>query len=177
MALVLVFAFARLPETLFLLRLQDRGVAVALVPIVWALLHVTRSASSYPGGWLVDRIGSARTMLGGWTVYAVVCIGMALARSPVAAVAWFLGYGLVAAATESPERTLVAAWGARATRGRRFGFYHAGVGLAALPGGLALGALYEWKGGTAALLASGAAGAVLAVVGVAVVLAARPASG
>jgi MFS family permease len=143
---------------------------------VWALLHVMRSASSYPGGWLVDRIGPARTMLGGWTVYAVICAGVALARSPVAAVAWFLGYGLVAAATESPERTLVAAWGARATRGRRFGLYHAGVGLAALPGGLMLGALYEWRGGTTALLASGVAGGALAVVGLAAVVARRPAS-
>ena len=51
------------------------------------------------------------------------------------------------------------------------------VEAAALPGGLALGALYEWKGGTAALLASGVAGAVLAVVGLAGALAARPASG
>jgi MFS family permease len=166
--LIILFAFTRLPETLLLLRLQDHGVPVALVPIVWALLHVVRSASSYPGGWLADRIGPARTMLGGWAVYGVVCAGLALTASPVAAAAWLLGYGLVAAATESPERMLVAAWGARATRGRRFGLYHAGVGLAALPGGLLLGALYQWRGGTAALLASGAAGGMLALAGLAV---------
>jgi len=169
--LILLFALTRLPETLLLLRLQERGVPVAVIPVVWALLHVVRSASSYPGGRLADRIGPARMMLGGWAVYAVVCVGLALTVSPVAAGAWLLGYGLVAAATESPERMFVAAWGGRATRGRRFGLYHAGVGLAALPGGLALGALYEWRGGTAALLASGAAGGLLALAGLAM---ARP---
>jgi MFS family permease len=165
--LIMLFAFARLPETLLLLRLQDRGVPVAVVPIIWALLHVVRSASSYPGGWIADRIGPARTMVGGWGVYAVVCAGLALTRSPVTAGTWLLAYGLVAAATESPERMFVAAWGARATRGRRFGLYHAGVGLAALPGGLALGALYAWRGGTMALLVSGAATGALALAGLA----------
>jgi MFS family permease len=173
--LILLFAFARLPETLLLLRLQERGVPIAAIPVMWALLHVVRSGASYPGGWVADRIGPARAMLGGWAVYATVCVGLALTVSAVAAAAWLLAYGLVAAATESPERMFVAAWGGRATRGRRFGLYHAGVGLAALPGGLALGALYQWRGGTAALLASGAAGAMLALTGL-VVDARRPAA-
>src|SRR5207237_3799055 len=47
--------FFRLPETLLILRLQDLGVAVLAVPLIWAGLHVVRSASSYPGGWLTDR--------------------------------------------------------------------------------------------------------------------------
>jgi MFS family permease len=166
-ALIMLFACVRLPETLLLLRLQDRGLPLAAIPVAWALLHVVRSAASYPGGWIADRIGAARTMLGGWAAYAVVCAGLAVTVSPLAAGGWLLAYGLVAAATESPERMFVAAWGARATRGRRFGFYHAGVGLAALPGGLALGAVYQWRGGTAALLASGALGALLAAAGLA----------
>ena len=49
----------RVPEALLLLRLQDAGVAVAMVPLVWAGLHVVRSASSYPGGWLSDLLGPA----------------------------------------------------------------------------------------------------------------------
>src|SRR5215211_3732383 len=57
--------FFRLPETLLLLRLQQRGVAVALVPLVWAGLHVVRSASSYPGGWLSDRLGPRAAVAAG----------------------------------------------------------------------------------------------------------------
>src|SRR5881394_433202 len=34
----------RLPETLLILRLQDLGVPVATIPLVWAALHVVRSA-------------------------------------------------------------------------------------------------------------------------------------
>ena len=47
--------FFRVPEALLLLRLQDLGVAVPAIPLVWAGLHVVRSGSSYPGGWIADR--------------------------------------------------------------------------------------------------------------------------
>jgi len=43
---VLVLAtFLRAPETLLILRAQDLGVPVALVPILWAALHVVRSST------------------------------------------------------------------------------------------------------------------------------------
>jgi hypothetical protein len=46
---------ARVPEALLLLRLQDLGVAVATMPLLWGALHVVRSAASYPGGRLTGE--------------------------------------------------------------------------------------------------------------------------
>jgi MFS family permease len=161
--LVFLFAGLRMPEALFLLRLQDLGVAAPVIPLLWAVLHVVRTAASYPGGWLSDRMGPAATMLLGWALYAAVAAGMAVAVGPWGAVAAFLGLGLVSACTESPERALVAAWAGRARRGRGYGLYHAGVGLAALPGSLALGALYQWAGGSVAMGVSAVLGLLLAL--------------
>lgn len=166
--LIVAFAFARLPETLFLLRLHDVGVAVAMAPIAWAMLHLVRMGASYPGGWAADRFGPTRTMIVGWALYAAVCAGLASARTGLTALGWFLAFGLVAAATESPERAFVAAWGRRRQRGTRFGIYHAGVGAAALPGGILLGAIYERAGGPSALLVSAGLAAALALAGLAV---------
>jgi MFS family permease len=169
-SLVLLFAGLRMPETLFLLRLQDLGVGAPLIPVLWAALHVVRTAASYPGGWLSDRTGPAATMLMGWTLYAIVAGGMAVVAGPWGAAAAFLGLGLVSACTESPERALVAAWAGRARRGRGYGIYHAGVGLAALPGSLALGALYQWGGGSIAMGVSAGLGLALALGGAAVLV-------
>ena len=152
---IVIFAFARFPETLFLLRLQDLGVSVAVVPAVWALLHVVRSIGSYPGGWLSDRIGARRTMLLGWTAYAIVCLGLAVARTGTVASLWFLGFGAVAGLTEAPERAVVAA-ASPVARGTRFGIYHASVGVAALLGGLTFGMIYAEVGGQTALIVSAA---------------------
>ena len=153
--------FFRVPEALLLLRLQDAGVAVALVPLVWAGLHVVRSASSYPGGWLSDHLGPRATVAAGGLVFAGVVATLAATLRPSAAVVTFLALGLVAGLTESAERALVARL-APVRTGRGFGLYHALTGAAALPAGLLFGAIYQMASGPAALLAS-AAGMALAV--------------
>jgi MFS family permease len=153
--------FFRLPEALLLLRLQDAGVAVALVPLVWAGLHVVRSASSYPGGWLADRLGPRATVAAGGLVFAAVAAVLGLHLTPGAAVVTFLALGLVAGLTESAERSMIARLSPVRT-GRGFGLYHALTGATALPAGLIFGWIYQSVSGPAALAAS-AAGMVVAV--------------
>ena len=154
--------FFRLPETLLILRLQDLGVAVAAVPLVWAGLHVVRTISSYPGGWLSDRLGPRRMVASGGLLFALAAFGLGAALGPAEAIGLFMVLGLVAGLTESGERTVVARL-APVRTGRGFGSYHALIGAAALPAGLAFGALYQSGGGRTALWASGA-GVLLAVV-------------
>lgn len=161
--LIVLFAFSRMPETLMLLRLHDLGLPVALAPLLWALLHVVRTAASYPGGHLTDRLGPGRVMALGWLFYVSVCAGLAGARSATAGAVWFALFGLVAAATEPAERAYVAGLVGVGKRGRAFGKYHAAVGLAALPGGWMLGTIYDNAGGATALGVSGALAGALAM--------------
>ncbi len=153
--------FFRLPETLLILRLQDRGVAVAAVPLVWAGLHVVRTVSSYPGGWLSDRLGPRRVVATGGLLFALGAFALGAALGPAEAIGVFLVLGLVAGLTESGERAVVARL-APVRTGRGFGSYHALVGAAALPAGLGFGVWYQSGGGRLALWASGA-GMLLAV--------------
>jgi MFS family permease len=153
--------FFRLPEALLILRLQDLGVAVAAVPLVWAGLHVVRSASSYPGGWLSDRLGPRRMVAAGGLLFAVVAFLLGMGLGAMVAVGLFLAFGLVAGLTESGERAVVARL-APVRTGRGFGVYHALTGGAALPAGLLFGAIYQSRNGSMALWVS-AAGMVAAV--------------
>jgi hypothetical protein len=154
--------FFRLPEALLLLRLQDTGVGVALVPLVWAGLHVVRSATSYPGGWLADHLGPRATVAAGGLVFASVASVLGSSLSPSAAVVTFLALGLVAGLTESAERAMIARLSPVRT-GRGFGLYHALTGATALPAGLVFGWIYQSISGPAALAAS-AVGMAAAVV-------------
>ncbi len=161
---VLVFAAAlRAPETLLILRAQDLGVPVALVPILWAALHVVRSSASYPGGALADRWGPRRTLATGWTVYALLAVAFALARTTLAAWVIFLAFGIFVGLTESPERKLVAELAPGGRRGRGFGWYHGTLGAVALPGAALFGWLYQSRGAALAFEVS-AAVTVLATV-------------
>jgi MFS family permease len=153
--------FFRLPEALLILRLQDRGVSIVSVPLVWAGLHVVRSASSYPGGRIADQIGAGKTVAAGGLLFALVAAALGLPVDATWAVLLFLALGLVAGLTEAGERSIVARLSPVRT-GRGFGVYHALIGIAALPAGILFGWLYQGMNGRAALWAS--AGGMLAAV-------------
>jgi len=158
-----LFYLVRMPETLLILRTQRLGIAVALVPLLWAAVHVIKASTNFVGGALSDRIGPSRTMWIGWLTYVVLAAGMAFAASPLAAWLLFLALGVVDGLTESPERALVSAATGGGHRGSAFGTYHALTGIAALAGGLLLGLIFQRESGASAFLVSavGALGLVI----------------
>jgi MFS family permease len=121
-AILVLLTAGRLPETLLLLRLQDLGVPVATIPLVWAALHVVRSGASYPGGWLVDRLGTRGAVASGALLYAVVAAALAAALGTGGAIAVFLCYGVVAGLLEPAERVAITRL-APVRTGRGFGNY------------------------------------------------------
>jgi MFS family permease len=156
------FYLLRMPETLIILHVQQLGIGVAVVPLLWAAVHVVKSSSSFLGGALSDRLGPARTMWFGWVCYAGLAVGMMFATGAGQAWALFLALGLVAGLTESPERALVAAF-AGPRQGSGFGIYHAASGIAALVGGLLLGTAFQRAGGAVAFSVSAGLGLFLAL--------------
>jgi MFS family permease len=160
--LLVLLTVGRLPETLLLLRLQDLGVAVAAIPLVWAALHVVRTIAAYPGGWLSDHLGPRRTLALGGILFAAVSLWLAQSLGPGAAAAIFLLLGLVSGLTEAAERALVALL-APVRTGRGFGSAQSLAGMAALPAGIGYGFLYQEVGAPVALVTSGA---IVALAGV-----------
>src|SRR5213595_3560004 len=154
------FYLLRMPDTLVILRSQQLGVPVAVVPLLWSAVHVVRSTSSFLGGAASDRLGPGQTMWVGWLVYAMLAVGMARAGTAAAAWGLFLSLGLVSGLTESPERALVARL-AGTHQGSGFGLYHGITGFAALVGGVALGGVFQRYGAAPAFLASATGGLAL----------------
>ncbi len=150
-AALAVLVGGRMPEALLLLRLQDLGTSVATVPLVWAGLHVVRSLAAWPGGWLTDRVGSSRTLVGGGVLLAVVLALFGRVTGTGGGILVFLGFGVVSGLLESAEKAAIARL-APVRTGRAFGSYQGSVALLALPVGLGYGALYQVWGGEWALL-------------------------
>src|SRR2546428_13938996 len=111
-----------MPDRLIILRSQQLGIPVAVVPLLWAAVHVVRASWSFLGGAATDRLGPGRTMWVGWLVYAVLALGMARATTAAGAWALFLGMGLVAGVTGGPGR------GGGGRPGRAGGGQGSGVG-------------------------------------------------
>jgi len=62
LGVLLLFTLGNSTDALLILRASDLGVTAALVPVLWAMLHVVKSASSTPGGVLSDRLGRRPTL-------------------------------------------------------------------------------------------------------------------
>jgi len=164
-----VFTLGNSSDAFLLLRAQEAGIALAAIPLIWALHHLVKAGASTWGGSLSDRVGRRHVILAGWGVYALAYAGFAVAGSPLAIVGLFAFYGLFHALTEGAERALVADLAGEATRGRAFGLFHAVTGAALLPASLMTGVLWQRFGapvalGTGAVLASLAALGLLAFV-------------
>ncbi|HET7460789.1 MAG TPA: MFS transporter [Longimicrobium sp.] len=152
LGVVVLFALGNSSDAFLLLRARDLGVAVALIPLLWAALHVSKMAWSIIGGRLSDRVGPRTAIIAGWLVYAAVYAGFAAASAEWHAWALFVVYGLFFGLTEAPEKALVAALAPPGLRGSAFGWYHAAVGVAALFASILFGIVWKVYGGPAAFL-------------------------
>jgi MFS family permease len=125
LAVLAVFTLGNSSDAFLLLRAQEAGVGLALIPLLWSFHHLVKSAASTAGGTLSDRVGRKKAIVAGWTVYALAYAGFTHARTATHVFLLFAVYGLFYALTEGPERALVADLAGPDARGRAFGLYHA----------------------------------------------------
>ena len=150
LAVLVLFTLGNASDAFLLLRASDAGVPVAMIPLLWGALHVSKAAWSVYGGRWSDRVGARRAIVTGWMVYAGVYAGFAVVDAEWQVWALFLVYGLFFGLTEGPEKALVARLAPEGLRGSAFGAYHAAIGLAALPASIAFGVVWQAFGAPAA---------------------------
>lgn len=163
-----LFTLGNSTDAFLLLRLAEAGLGAAAIAALWSGLHVIKLFATFAGGHLSDHLGRRPLMLAGWSVYAAVYTGFALADSAPVFVALLLVYGLYFGLTEPVERAWVTDLAPTTLRGTALGAFHAAVGIAALPASLVFGLLWSRFGApvafaTGAALALGAALLLLAV--------------
>jgi MFS family permease len=99
-----LFTLGNSSDAFLLLRAQETGLTLAVIPLLWTAHHVVKAAASTHAGALSDRIGRRRAILAGWTVYAASYAGFALASAAWHVWVLFGVYGFFHALTEGPEQ-------------------------------------------------------------------------
>jgi len=143
---VFIFGFANTSDAFLLLLLSTSGVTPAAVALIWAAHHLVKTLSTYAGGRLADSIPRKTMIMGGWFLYAVLYSGFALAESRAAIITLFLVYGLYFGLSEPAEKAMVTDLTSRHVRGTAFGYYHAVLGMTALPANILFGWLWKTAG-------------------------------
>ena len=157
-----LFAIGNSSNTFLLLRANNLGLAVGLVPAAYVLIYIGAAIFSTPAGALSDKLGRRGMLIAGYLVSAAVYTGFALAHHPVTVWILFAGYGIYIALTDGMQRAFAADLAPKEMLGTAMGTFNALTGIALLPASLIAGYLWKaytpawpfWFGGLTGLLAA-----------------------
>jgi MFS family permease len=158
---VTIFTLGKTSEAFLVLRVQELGVAVAVIPLLYLSFNGVSALLSTPLGIMADRMGKRRMILTSYIFFAVIFLGFAFATSQLHGWLLFLAFGVFVAMNEGVQRAYVATMIKPEIMATGYGIYHTIVGLAALPSAIIGGALWEHFGAQALFL-YGAAMALIA---------------
>jgi MFS family permease len=162
-----VFTLARFSEAFLVLRAEQVGIALALVPLVMVVMNLVYAASAYPFGKLSDRMRhdwllalglmvliAADLVLASGSGWPTLLLGVAL---------WGLHMGM----TQGLLAAMVADTAPADLRGTAYGFFNLVSGLAMLVASAMAGLLWDRFGAASTFLA-GAAVSAVALAGIAI---------
>ena len=105
---VVLFTLGNSSDAFIILRAQERGLSVLQVLGMLLTFNAVYALLSGPAGSLSDRIGRRALVLGGWLVYAVIYLGLAVAGGGWQIWTLFGFYGIYYGLTEGATHALVA---------------------------------------------------------------------
>jgi MFS family permease len=161
-----VFTLARFSEAFLVLRAQQGGIAVALVPLVMVAMNLVYSLAAYPFGKLSDRMNHRTLLALGLVVLIGADLVLAASHHWSVVLAGVMLWGVHMGITQGLLATMVADTTPPDLRGTAYGFFNLVSGIAMLLASVLAGLLWD-RLGPAVTFYAGAAFSVLALVGLA----------
>jgi len=158
-----MFTLARFSEAFLVLRAQDVGLAIGLVPLIMIVMNLVYALGAYPAGAMADRLSARVLLLAGLTVLVVADLLLALATGPMVAFAGAGFWGLHMALTQGLFAKLVADTAPERLRGTAFGVFNVVSGVALLLASVIAGGLWSRLGAPATFFAGAAITALTAL--------------
>lgn len=155
LGILLLFSFARVPETFIVLRGHEMGIEASLLMLLWAALSFSKSLGSHWGGVLADRFLRFHVLCVSWGGMGLGLLGLAAVSGTGSLWAVTIGYGVFAGLGEGIERALMGDLAHDGLRGTAYGWYNMTLGLAAVPAGVFFGGLWTWGSGPLCFLVCG----------------------
>jgi MFS family permease len=145
-AISTLFSLGNSSDAFLILRAQNVGMPVAVIPLAYFGFNALYALLATPAGSLSDRIGRWPLLVLGYTVFALVYAGFAVAGDAFLAGSLFLIYSLYYALTEGVGRALITDLVPTSLRATAMGSYATATGAALLPASVVAGALWDRVG-------------------------------
>ena len=160
------FTLARFSEAFLVLRAQQGGVPIALVPLVMVAMNLVYSVSAYPFGKLSDRVSHRKLLALGLAVLIAADLVLATNNHWSVVLAGVALWGVHLGITQGLLATMVADTAPSDLRGTAFGFFNLISGVAMLLASVVAGLLWDRLGASVTFYA-GAVFCLIALLGLA----------
>ena len=162
-AVATVLTLARFSEAFLVLRAQNVGMPLGLVPVVLVVMNVVYALGAYPAGVLSDRLGRGALLMAGAACLIAADLVLAFGATMGLVMAGVVFWGLHMALTQGVFASLVADVVPEDLRGAAFGLFNFAGGIAMLAASVVAGGLWDAYGPAATFLAgAGFTGVALA---------------
>ena len=141
-----VFTLARFSEAFLVLRAEQVGIALALVPLVMVAMNAVFSVTAYPFGKLSDRVSHRRLLLAGLAVLVLADVVLAASTHWTGLLLGVALWGVHMGMTQGLLATMVADTAPADLRGTAYGFFNLMSGLAMLAASVVAGLLWQYWG-------------------------------
>jgi MFS family permease len=148
-----LFTLARFSEAFLILRAEQIGIPMALVPLVMVAMNLVYAASAYPFGKLSDSMSHQKLLALGLGVLIIADIVLGLAQGWPLLLLGVALWGIHMGMTQGLLATMVADTAPAALRGTAFGFFNLMSGLAMLVSSGLAGLLWDGLGSSATFFA------------------------
>lgn len=138
-----VFTLSRFSEAFLVLRAQQTGLPVTLLPLVMAVMSLIYALSAYPAGILSDRTNQNYLLSAGLVILALADLVLAQANSPTVVMLGVGLWGLHMGFTQGVLAAMVANATPVEIRGSAFGVFNFVTGLFMLFSGITAGWLWD----------------------------------
>lgn len=148
-----VLTLARFSEAFLILRAQNKGLSLALAPLVLVVMNIIYAVSSYPLGALSDLIDRKAMLVAGFATLILADLVLAVAPNLSIIMVGVALWGLHMGMTEGLLSALVADEAPEQLRATAFGVFNFARGIALLLASLIAGLLWEQIGPSATFIA------------------------
>ena len=158
-----LFTLARFSEAFLVLRANQIGIPLALVPLVMVAMNLIYAVSAYPFGKLSDRVSHTRLLMLGLLVMVAADLVLAFSMHWSALFGGVVLWGMHMAMTQGLLATMVAATAPSDLRGTAYGLFNLVSGVAMLFASAIAGLMWD-RFGAAATFGTSALFCVVAMI-------------
>ena len=161
-----IFTLARFSEAFLVLRAEQTGIALALVPLVMVVMNLIYASTAFPFGKLSDTMSHRNLLTIGLIILFAADLVLANSTHWSGVLAGVALWGVHMGITQGLLATMVASTAPEDLRGTAFGFFNLVSGLAMLTASIMAGFLWDQIGAASTFYA----GAIFCVIALALLV-------